>query len=1725
MAAPTLTSLSVSSGPAIGGTPVTLTGTNFTSDATVIFGPTTANDIVVVSSTSITCLTPPQVGLVAVTVTEANGSASLVDSYTGTPMPVALYSSNPGTTANYVKYIFDTPVKSDRDGDSILLDFTLADVDADFVQLRRGNYITFTSQTYPLWFTGYITNEPEYVFLGEQNHVPHWGYKYQASSDDYILSMNPLGILPPFINMTQGQIIKSLVQTVCPVVFDTSNVQDGLLLARYVVDPTQKFSDVIKVFAQTAVYRFYGQGMRLYYTPKTDIPQGLTVDSFGQRFTPANLKVKASTSIPLINDCLVMGEIEPQRYTREYFIGDGMTGEFPLSASVFGVESVIILDDSFSNSSFDTSKWTVYDEPTNFLQISNGFLNCIGGTDDGSYAVHLDSVSLLQLASSMRFAHGEFDFIPQNADNAVMGVICGLWTQEPNYAYTGCVYGIQVQKIYGQVYLNPIVNGVVDTTQTQVVNTNGQAGNPAPWNASLSYATGNTVTYEGEFYTCIATTAPDITPLNSAYWAVSTAKRYVIRTLVSTPTFFPGGMTYNHLDKNGVIRNIGGFNPLNLAQITYHTYITEIDPNTGLITDGYPVVWTSTFPNTIDTLYCLYIPMASDNLHATVTGITISTPMQCTLGLQEMNIVTAPSAAGFINKLVGPNEIDATDGLAPYATISQSGGKNTKSNILGSPAYNLGSPSLQFFKNSSTLTTTVPQEGDIIRLDYRSAGAAIGRARDQASVNLEQINWQDSGVRSVVHNGDLNPIPQTSADCTAAAAAIIGQNSFTHYEGTYEVPSQNVTAEPRAGAILTFTDLTSDFPVSTFSEPISLVSTAFSGWNHTLEVFTHTITYGLQNDSVRLLSVLSGFQKQSSVFTVTDTTEVPAFIPVTGVGLAFAPDVTSPSMDPTNGGTYVVWQSVHYYALSSIVLDSNGNLQQVITAGTSGPFEPTWADAHNNAVPIGSVIQSSFVSVTDNVVTITSPIDVTGMLNVGAIMACTGFTNATFLNGNSLTVKTINGTTFTADFTNADYPSTSDVGIGTVTASGGLPLTTPDGNNTLVWELLGHSYGVDATHFYYDMGAEPPTGGSYEVRYTDSNWGCDNGGNLVGRFTSQKFNLPRTTQNSVIFIKAQDGRNRITSSEIWVMGDGTNRYPTGTGLWWTSISSALGNPTLVQGIDSQDKLKTLNQKVFKNDLPFQNYTNLIHTGYEDITGTGDDYFTFTVDLKGSAGDWITLRGYTNGIDPSAHYASYKFTGQWQRLSLSVPLVSGLNTWEVILTYPIPGSYGVPAGYVPPTDLIVLGSRASLEHADAETIYCKTVDSGTANVTCIPYGANSQYASSVVCRYPNIPNPPTGFVDLTDPTNPIVNLVLPSVADDVWGVEIRSSDNKTVLFQENLTESGYAPVYTVANNSSLNLQFYLYTYNLLGEYSSGYSLAVTIATPFIVSGSLQIIASSQTLEWVGENATSYLVQIDHTGSGFLDNDSIDSFTITAESMILSDADFYGQNWFGVTPMNAVGSGAQVVISAQYTPPAPVGFSGINEKTTWTIYGYSAQNPGYPATNAIDGDAGTVWWNGRSGIVPPSPSDPLNQYLEIEFGLPQTLDSVILYNRNGGANRGQPNVFELYTSNDGSSWTLQGTYSGFYDFNPHTYTFTGGSVTANYLKINIISIFPISEWNNGAVIGDISTQNSGGTPTASGTVDAVSPPTSTGDIVVPADVSASFSSQYIDYVKNTYGAQSV
>ena len=84
--APTVTSVAPNTGPAGGGTTVTIVGTNFLAGATVSFGGTAATGVTVVSSTSITATTAARAaGTVNVVVTNTDGqNGTLTNGYTCT---------------------------------------------------------------------------------------------------------------------------------------------------------------------------------------------------------------------------------------------------------------------------------------------------------------------------------------------------------------------------------------------------------------------------------------------------------------------------------------------------------------------------------------------------------------------------------------------------------------------------------------------------------------------------------------------------------------------------------------------------------------------------------------------------------------------------------------------------------------------------------------------------------------------------------------------------------------------------------------------------------------------------------------------------------------------------------------------------------------------------------------------------------------------------------------------------------------------------------------------------------------------------------------------------------------------------------------------------------------------------------------------------------------------------------------------------------------------------------------------------------------------------------------------------------------------------------------------------------------------------------------------------------------------------------------------------------
>lgn len=1149
-----------------------------------------------------------------------------------------LTSTAAGTSANYLRYLYEPPVKHDRVNEPMLLDLALAPIDGSFVKLTRGNYLIFTCQTYPLyWFTGYVTNDPQLEYLGtDGSHNPVFGYRYQITDDTYVLNLQSLGVIPPFVNTSCAAIIKALVDMLDPAgQFGYSTFQPGASIARYVVDPTKKFSDVVKELADMSNYRFRVLNRNITFEPKDRLSSALIIDGHSKHFTPSQLTIQPTVEL-LVNDVVVVGNIEPQVYMTEYYIGDSATALFSTVASPYGVDSAILLDDDFSGSSIDTTNnWNVFDSPTNYIQVSNGFLNVLGGSNTNTFDVYLQSINLVPVEGQLRLTHGEYDFV-NSASAGVNGVICGLWTGAPNRYYTGCIYGVQVSKSGTTTTLNPIVNGVVDTTQSVTINF---------------------------------------------------AERYVLRTLLSTPTTVRFNNMYTYITSGGIVSSVGG--TASSAAVAFKTWIYQLNPSTGALDATFE--WN----NSVSTLpassaYAYYTPIASNDLHCTFTGVTINTPLLAKLQIKykgttfaantpyQLNAWVRPSVAnGLIYKvttsgttstepvwatsvgaattsggvtftafldayntqLIGPNEIDATDGTSPIATITDSAqGVVQQSSTLGSPLYNVGNASLAFFKDTARQITYVPQVGDQVVLTYRTAGSAIARVQDAVSIASEAAAWGDSGHRSETKS-DLQPQPRNSAECELAAKAYLSDFAYQHFEGSYSQANLfDFNYEPTSGTVLKFQNLPSSFSATLQAETITEVTSTFNALSPK-EVINHEIKFG---KVLHVPEQLAAFGAPQGVFAPVDSVSIPAYIPVSSVGTTFVVDVTAPSL-------------------------------------------------------------ASF----------------------------------------------------------------------------------------------------DSSNLNFNTNQAAPAGGGHEVRYTDDSWGADDGKNLVTRTSGQTFAVPRNARGKLCFVRAYDGRNAVLWSE-----DLTQSV-------WSKTSATATSSTGINPDNQLSQLSTINFAA----------SGFVSQSTSVPIGTNTVATSFS--LKGTAGQQVIIR-LQQSVTPFAQLISQTvtMTGSWQRTTITFTGTGQSGNYNVVLVNP--SSIAALNG--------ILASRMSLETGTStETVYCKTRST--------VYGALSRFSAGLRVSYPLVPPAPTATIDGTNILFPIVNVILPVVLSDVWGVEVRAADNATVLYHADLSDAGYNPAVKVTNSSGLTVTYWVYTYNLLGEYGTGYQVSAVlnpvgvgaIAQPGINSG--------------------------------------------------------------------------------------------------------------------------------------------------------------------------------------------------------------------------------------------------------------------------------------------------
>ncbi len=83
--------------------------------------------------------------------------------------------------------------------------------------------------------------------------------------------------------------------------------------------------------------------------------------------------------------------------------------------------------------------------------------------------------------------------------------------------------------------------------------------------------------------------------------------------------------------------------------------------------------------------------------------------------------------------------------------------------------------------------------------------------------------------------------------------------------------------------------------------------------------------------------------------------------------------------------------------------------------------------------------------------------------------------------------------------------------------------TTPSASLYIASLTAAAVTNVIASQVTVDAGCAPPLGGGIEVRWSDGGWGTGNSGNLVGRFNTETFNLPRISRVQSYYLRQYDG--------------------------------------------------------------------------------------------------------------------------------------------------------------------------------------------------------------------------------------------------------------------------------------------------------------------------------------------------------------------------------------------------------------------------------------------------------------------------------------------------------------------------------------------------------------------------------------------------------------------------
>ncbi|HEY7615582.1 MAG TPA: hypothetical protein VH744_02170, partial [Terriglobales bacterium] len=296
------------------------------------------------------------------------------------------------------------------------LRFTLVADGAEFVVPANGARVRLERGAGDAVFSGYVTEPPEFEYLGWGEKGPAYRYHVVAHSDEVVLDHKRAPDLPPFVARSAGDALRQLTADLAADVFDVSAVQDLDVLPSYLASPQRKWSEHAAQIALRARASYRAMDGAVAFAPVGSVVHALNEDD--EQFCPQGLKLKPRDGV--INDITVVGRLEPQAYVKDYFVGDGLNLRFYLSQTPFIRSSRTIFEEEYKDAVLDATRW-VETDPAGAISVSSGKLEVTGGTGtDGQTTVMVRE--RLELGGALVLQHGDVLF-----SAASRGLLGGLY--------------------------------------------------------------------------------------------------------------------------------------------------------------------------------------------------------------------------------------------------------------------------------------------------------------------------------------------------------------------------------------------------------------------------------------------------------------------------------------------------------------------------------------------------------------------------------------------------------------------------------------------------------------------------------------------------------------------------------------------------------------------------------------------------------------------------------------------------------------------------------------------------------------------------------------------------------------------------------------------------------------------------------------------------------------------------------------------------------------------------------------------------------------------------------------------------------------------------------------------------------------------------------------------------------------------------------------------------